>query len=62
MNSIYEARPWLTTYPEWAPHHIESPSTTALDDFDSEVGPGWLVDFESESGHYEGMLQVSFYF
>jgi long-chain acyl-CoA synthetase len=33
MNSIYEARPWLKIYPEWAPHHIESPSTTALDDF-----------------------------
>ena len=33
MNSIYEARPWLKIYPEWAPHHIESPATTALDDF-----------------------------
>ncbi len=33
MNSIYEARPWLKIYPDWAPYHIESPSTTALDDF-----------------------------
>jgi long-chain acyl-CoA synthetase len=33
MNSIYEAKPWLKIYPAWAPHHIESPTTTALDDF-----------------------------
>ncbi len=37
MDSIYEARPWLKIYPEWAPHHIDASSTTAFVDFKYSV-------------------------
>ena len=33
MDSIYEKRPWLKSYPEWAPHYLEISGKTALDDF-----------------------------
>ncbi len=33
MDSIYDKRPWLKNYPEWAPHDLEITSDTALDDF-----------------------------
>jgi long-chain acyl-CoA synthetase len=37
MGSIYESRPWLKSYPEWAPHRIEIPQTTVLGDFGASV-------------------------
>ena len=33
MDSIYQNRPWLKTYPDWIPADIPIPATTALDDF-----------------------------
>ncbi|MFH1630526.1 MAG: AMP-binding protein [Pseudomonadota bacterium] len=33
MDSIYETRPWLRNYPEWAPHNLEITHDTALGDF-----------------------------
>ena len=33
MDSIYEKRPWLKSYPEWVPHNLEITPDTALDDF-----------------------------
>ncbi|MBW1852607.1 MAG: acyl--CoA ligase, partial [Deltaproteobacteria bacterium] len=33
MDSIYDKRPWLKNYPEWAPHDLEITSDTALSDF-----------------------------
>jgi len=33
MDSIYEKRPWLKNYPEWALHDLEITSDTALGDF-----------------------------
>ena len=33
MTSIYHQRPWLKNYPSWAPHDLELPNCTALDDF-----------------------------
>jgi len=33
MDSIYDKRPWLRNYPEWAPHDLEITSDTALGDF-----------------------------
>lgn len=33
MDSIYDKRPWLKTYPEWAPHNLEITHDTALGDF-----------------------------
>lgn len=33
MDSLYQKRPWLKTYPEWIPADIPIPDTTALDDF-----------------------------
>jgi long-chain acyl-CoA synthetase len=33
MDSVYEKRPWLKSYPEWAPHDLEISEKTALDDF-----------------------------
>ncbi len=33
MDSIYEKRPWLKNYPDWAPHDLDLTSETALGDF-----------------------------
>jgi long-chain acyl-CoA synthetase len=33
MTSIYEKRPWLKQYPDWAPHDLEITGDTALGDF-----------------------------
>ena len=33
MDSIYDKRPWLRNYPEWALHDLEITSDTALGDF-----------------------------
>ena len=33
MDSIYEKRPWLKNYPEWAPHDLDITPDTALGDF-----------------------------
>jgi len=33
MDSIYDKRPWLKNYPEWASHDLEITSDTALGDF-----------------------------
>jgi long-chain acyl-CoA synthetase len=33
MDSIYEKRPWLKNYPEWAPHQLQITEDTALGDF-----------------------------
>ncbi len=33
MDSIYDKRPWLKNYPDWAPHDLEITSDTALGDF-----------------------------
>lgn len=37
-------------------------TTAAFDHFDSDGGRGWLVNFDSEAGHYEGTLGVTLYF
>lgn len=34
MESIYEKRPWLQQYPDWAPHDIEPIRETAIGDFE----------------------------
>ncbi len=36
--------------------------TSAFDDFDSDGGRGWLVDFDSEQGHFDASVGVTFYF
>jgi len=33
MNSIYEKRPWLKSYPDWVPHDLEIGPETAIGDF-----------------------------
>ena len=33
MGSIYEKRPWLSSYPDWVSHDLEITSATARDDF-----------------------------
>ena len=33
LDSIYQKRPWLQTYPDWIPADIPVPGNTALDDF-----------------------------
>ncbi len=33
MGSIYEKRPWLSSYPDWISHDFEITSATAIDDF-----------------------------
>lgn len=33
MDSLYQKRPWLKTYPDWIPADIPVPGNTALDDF-----------------------------
>jgi long-chain acyl-CoA synthetase len=33
MGSIYEERPWLSSYPEWVAHDLETGFATAADDF-----------------------------
>ena len=33
MQSIYEKRPWLSSYPDWVSHDLEITSATAIDDF-----------------------------
>ncbi|MBL7204639.1 MAG: AMP-binding protein [Desulfobacteraceae bacterium] len=33
MGSVYEKRPWLKNYPEWAPHELEITRATAIGDF-----------------------------
>ncbi len=33
MRSIYEKRPWLSSYPDWVSHDLEITSATARDDF-----------------------------
>ena len=37
MESIYENRPWLKQYPDWAPHTLDITPHTALADFISSV-------------------------
>jgi hypothetical protein len=37
MESIYDKKPWLKQYPDWAPHTLDIPSNTALGDFLSSV-------------------------
>jgi opacity protein-like surface antigen len=36
--------------------------TTTFDGFDTQVAPGWLTGFESELGHREASVQLTFYF
>jgi len=36
--------------------------TVALDDLDGDAQTGWLADFDSEAGHAEASLQLTFYF
>lgn len=36
--------------------------TSAFDHFDSDGGRGWLVGFDSEAGHFESTVAVTFYF
>ncbi len=33
MESIYEKRPWLSSYPDWVSHDLDIASATARDDF-----------------------------
>jgi len=33
MDSIYEKRPWLKSYPDWVPHDLEIGPETAIGDF-----------------------------
>lgn len=33
MRSVYEKRPWLSSYPDWVSHDLEITSATARDDF-----------------------------
>lgn len=33
MESIYEQKPWLKNYPEWAPENLDCDSKTAIGDF-----------------------------
>ena len=33
MASIYEDRPWLSSYPDWVSHNLETGSATAIGDF-----------------------------
>ncbi|MEJ2717462.1 MAG: AMP-binding protein [Deltaproteobacteria bacterium] len=33
MGSVYEKRPWLKNYPEWAPHDLDLSGDTAIRDF-----------------------------
>jgi long-chain acyl-CoA synthetase len=33
MDSIYERRPWLGSYPRWVPHDLDRASATAIGDF-----------------------------
>ena len=40
MNSIYEKKPWLTHYPEWAPHQFPITEDTALGDFRASAARG----------------------
>jgi long-chain acyl-CoA synthetase len=37
MGSIYEKRPWLSSYPEWVAPDLETGSATAIDDFNKTV-------------------------
>lgn len=40
MDSLYQNRPWLKTYPEWIPADIPVPGNTALDDFQKSAAAG----------------------
>jgi long-chain acyl-CoA synthetase len=37
MGSIYEKRPWLKNYPEWAPGDLEITRDTAINDFEKSA-------------------------
>ncbi len=37
MDSLYEKKPWLKTYPDWIPAQLEIPERTALDDFQASA-------------------------
>ncbi|MGO9567575.1 MAG: class I adenylate-forming enzyme family protein [Desulfomonilaceae bacterium] len=37
MQSIYEKRPWLSSYPDGVAHDLETASATAIDDFNKSV-------------------------
>ena len=37
MQSIYEKRPWLSSYPDGVAHDLETASATAIDDFNKAV-------------------------
>ena len=41
MKSIYEERPWLSSYPDWSSPELETESATAIDDFvkSAQSGP-----------------------
>ena len=38
MGSVYEKRPWLKNYPEWAPCDLEITPDTAIGDFEKSAG------------------------
>ena len=40
MDSIYEKKPWLMHYPEWAPHQFPITEDTALGDFRASAARG----------------------
>ncbi|MBI4963650.1 MAG: AMP-binding protein [Desulfomonile tiedjei] len=37
MESVYEKRPWLSSYPDWVSHDLETGPATAIDDFNKSV-------------------------
>ena len=37
MQSIYEKRPWLSSYPDGVAHDLETATATAIDDFNKSV-------------------------
>ena len=41
MESVYDKRPWLKNYPDWAPHNFDLTTETALGDFknSAELNP-----------------------
>jgi long-chain acyl-CoA synthetase len=38
MDSVYQKRPWLTSYPEWVPHDLNAGANTPIGDFLKSAG------------------------